>query len=521
MCTRLIALALVSLLALAGCERRESSPPPPPATKAPALPESAVPAPTEASKPGFVNKVWTVAESPQVAKGELRVFLEGGALVMASPNGTPAFGAWTYDDGRLAIVEDGVRYDVDILELTANSFRIRIHNPGEPVEILFAPAGQLPLPAPAGAARAAAASTPASTQLWGSAWRLESLAGAAVLDRPKPTLEFPTEGRASGDGSCNRFNGIVEIGEDSTIAFGGIAATRKACPEDVMRQEEAYFTALRDVERYETDGQTLKLYRTNAAEPLRFAAAQATPPRSTGITKLPASAGVMPTLTGIWTVVAHHVPAGKVTAGEQAPVRYGESVRLTARSATSAGETCRDPRYAAQRVSAQAYLADTLKLPAGALKPLAGRNQLQVMETSCGGSAWSALGGTLIELDRDRALAPWDGVFFELARDRDFRALGQEPGWQLEIHKGAGMRFTYDYGKSELLTPAARAHVDSSSGTRTYRAVTETNDIEVVIVPVRCADSMSGKQFAATVSVTLNGRAFHGCGEPLATPYQG
>ena len=42
MCTRLIALALVSLLALAGCERRESSPPPPPATKAPALPESAV-----------------------------------------------------------------------------------------------------------------------------------------------------------------------------------------------------------------------------------------------------------------------------------------------------------------------------------------------------------------------------------------------------------------------------------------------------------------------------------------------
>jgi uncharacterized membrane protein len=40
-------------------------------------------------------------------------------------------------------------------------------------------------------------------------------------------------------------------------------------------------------------------------------------------------------------------------------------------------------------------------------------------------------------------------------------------------------------------------------------------------VPVRCEDSMSGRPFAATVTVMLNGRAFRGCGEELATPYQG
>jgi len=514
---RMSAACLAALLALAACERRETSEPPPPATKAPPLPEAAVPEPVATPEPGFVNRVWTVAESRQVSPGEMRVFLEGGTLVMASPNGRPAFGTWTYADGRLAITEEGRRYDVDILELTGSSFRIRIHNPGEPVEILFAPAEQPSLATPPIAARTQAASAP--VVLWGTAWRLESLAGAAVLDRTKPTLEFPSEGRASGDGSCNRFNGIVNVADDSTIAFGGVAATRKACPEAVMRQEETYFTALRDVERYETDGQTLKLYRTNGHEPLRFVSAPAAPARA-GITKSPASAGVLPTLTGIWTIVDHHLPGGG-PGGNDAQVRYGESVRLTARSAISAGDACREPRYSAQRVAAQAYVADTLKLAPGALRPLAGRNQLQVMETSCGAGAWNALGGTLIELDRDRALAPWDGVFFELARDRDFRALGQEPGWQLEIHKGSEMRFTYDYGKGELVTPAARAHVDSSSGTRTYRSVTEANDLEVVIVPVRCADSMSGKQFAATVSVTLNGRAFHGCGEPLATPYQG
>jgi uncharacterized membrane protein len=40
-------------------------------------------------------------------------------------------------------------------------------------------------------------------------------------------------------------------------------------------------------------------------------------------------------------------------------------------------------------------------------------------------------------------------------------------------------------------------------------------------VPVGCEDSMSGRPFPATVTVTLNGRSFHGCGESLATPYQG
>jgi uncharacterized membrane protein len=143
------------------------------------------------------------------------------------------------------------------------------------------------------------------------------------------------------------------------------------------------------------------------------------------------------------------------------------------------------------------------------------------MEVSCGGAGWTALAAKLLEIDATRALAPWDGVFFELVRDRDFRAIGQEPGWQLEIRKGAEMRLTYDYGKGMAVTPAPRLQVDSSSGRRTYHAVSEANDLTVVIVPVPCNDSMSGRAFPATVSVTLNGRTFRGCGEELATPYEG
>src|SRR5262245_19428970 len=58
----------------------------------------------------FVNRVWTVAESKQVAVGELRVFLAEGTLVMASSHGTPALGAWRYEDGRMTITEESIDY---------------------------------------------------------------------------------------------------------------------------------------------------------------------------------------------------------------------------------------------------------------------------------------------------------------------------------------------------------------------------------------------------------------------------
>ena len=83
------------------------------------------------------------------------------------------------------------------------------------------------------------------------------------------------------------------------------------------------------------------------------------------------------------------------------------------------------------------------------------------------------------------------------------------------------MRFTYDYGKGTAVVPAPRIEVDARTGTRTLHARTEASDLRVEIVPVACSDAMSGRPFAATVTVTLNGRTFRGCGEDLATPYQG
>jgi heat shock protein HslJ len=120
------------------------------------------------------------------------------------------------------------------------------------------------------AARSAEAA-PAPT-LEGTQWVLEDLAGAGVLDRAQATLSFGEGGSVHGSGSCNRFMGPVTVEEES-ISFGALAATRMACPEAVMNQEERYFAALGGARRFERDGPFLYIYSDEQAAPLRFIAA--------------------------------------------------------------------------------------------------------------------------------------------------------------------------------------------------------------------------------------------------------
>ncbi len=107
---------------------------------------TSAPAPADTATPvSFVNKVWRVAESTTVAQGTLYVFLSDGTLVITSANSKPLLGTWTSTGaGSLTMVEQAIPYRVDILELSTAQFRIRSHNPGEPVDITLVPAQGLP-----------------------------------------------------------------------------------------------------------------------------------------------------------------------------------------------------------------------------------------------------------------------------------------------------------------------------------------------------------------------------------------
>ncbi|HEU5041519.1 MAG TPA: hypothetical protein VFT84_11885 [Gemmatimonadales bacterium] len=220
-------------------------------------------------------------------------------------------------------------------------------------------------------------------------------------------------------------------------------------------------------------------------------------------------------LTGIWTVVGHSIPGVAAMSDAEAATWHGRTIRLSGVEALAAGNRCDGPTYTTRSVPRDSLLGIEFNLPPGSLPALAAHERVRVQEVFCGGARWSAMGSRLIATDGGHALAPWDGVFFELARDRDFEAIGQEPGWKLEIVKGKEIVFTYAYGASKAVTPAPRPETDPETGARTYRAVTEASDLAVSIEPRACTDAMSGKPFETTVTVTLNGTAYHGCGGPL------
>lgn len=110
---------------------------------------------------------------------------------------------------------------------------------------------------------------------------------------------------------------------------------------------------------------------------------------------------------------------------------------------------------------------------------------------------------------------PWEDA---RRRGVDFRAVGNEPGWYLEIQRDRQLLFVGDYGLQRLLLPDPGEEVKGF--TRVYRARTPENELRVEIVDQPCADSMSGESFPSQVVVEVNGRTLSGCGRALDYPWE-
>jgi heat shock protein HslJ len=100
------------------------------------------------------------------------------------------------------------------------------------------------------------------------------------------------------------------------------------------------------------------------------------------------------------------------------------------------------------------------------------------------------------------------------ARGIDFRAVGQEPAWVVELKDGEKITAVLDYGATtlELPTPSAESAAD---GTVTYDASTDTDHLVLGIKRKTCVDAMSGESHASTVDLMVNDKPYHGCGDWL------
>ncbi len=110
--------------------------------------------------------------------------------------------------------------------------------------------------------------------LEGTAWTLTTVgtpgaqAVSSTVAGTEVTAMFDDMG-VSGSGGCNSYHATADIAGDK-LAVGPIASTRKACADDVNRQEAAYFASLEASGFWSVDGDQLTLSNDNGDLLLAF-----------------------------------------------------------------------------------------------------------------------------------------------------------------------------------------------------------------------------------------------------------
>jgi len=109
------------------------------------------------------------------------------------------------------------------------------------------------------------------------------------------------------------------------------------------------------------------------------------------------------------------------------------------------------------------------------------------------------------------AMPTWDGA---RAAGVDFRGIGQEPGWMIDIYTQDRIALLLDYGETLLTFPRSAPNT-AQEGVTQYDASAEGRTLRVTIRRFPCQDSMSGEAFPATVEVNIDGRVLNGCGRSV------
>jgi uncharacterized membrane protein len=96
----------------------------------------------------------------------------------------------------------------------------------------------------------------------------------------------------------------------------------------------------------------------------------------------------------------------------------------------------------------------------------------------------------------------------------DFRAVGNEPGWHLEISPDS-IRLVSDYGERRAAFPTPEYRTDTVLSRTVYRTVSGGDTLEVRLELGPCHDTMSGEAFETSVTLALGDRTLRGCGRAL------
>jgi membrane-bound inhibitor of C-type lysozyme/uncharacterized membrane protein len=97
----------------------------------------------------------------------------------------------------------------------------------------------------------------------------------------------------------------------------------------------------------------------------------------------------------------------------------------------------------------------------------------------------------------------------------EFRAVGNEPGWFLEITPAEQIVFVSSYGETRYVFPTPDPLVDQQAHLTSYETRNKRHELTIVLKGQACRDTMSGEWFETTVTVRLDDKLYRGCGKAL------
>jgi uncharacterized membrane protein len=130
------------------------------------------------------------------------------------------------------------------------------------------------------------------------------------------------------------------------------------------------------------------------------------------------------------------------------------------------------------------------------------------LQISGGQAQLGTVGSQLPVCRNDRWRAIWEKAKLDGV---DFCAVGNEPGWVLEIQQQSRVVLVTDNGAKRVELPLPPPIEDRDARTTRWKA----GELQIEAIGHLYSDSMSGEAFESEVIVTWQGRRLRGCGRAL------
>lgn len=128
------------------------------------------------------------------------------------------------------------------------------------------------------------------------------------------------------------------------------------------------------------------------------------------------------------------------------------------------------------------------------------------------GATFQRKPGMATECREDRALSLLEDA---RARGITFRAVGNEPGWLLEIGPENRVMFEDGYGSMRVVFQSLTPRNNAQPGITIYENTSSAYLMKITLRQQTCADTMSEETFTHTVDIEVEGAKRRGCGQEL------